>query len=397
MITIASQPPLYNPAHNKNVFTITSDIPDLLYFQVKIKEVGADTISNLQVYPTPAFRSGSTIDISKILASNVNTIIKSSGNIIGLTESLLTYEVNVIDYKISGNTITSGSTFTTNDFYVWNGKVNELDYGNYSVGDYLVTSGNTASFLTAKPNYNTNYYSTTEYLHFNNLKSDKVTIKCNYNDGTSATINKLVNALFDTAIVDISPRKLKPESIDLSKLISYEIKALSGTTTLTDVVYRKYNNSCSESITIVWVNKLGGVDSFSFKHATETEQVSKVTATILTDDIYQDDTIVIANNSNSNYSVVSDWLNNETYRWLTTEIMNTKAAYVQLSNGRLLPIKVINSSERIKNTLTSGDMIFNLNFSAVAGLNIPYGDGIGFNVTNDITKVLTTPDFEIVV
>lgn len=373
-ITITTQPIYYSPAFNPLKYKVFTDETDILYFDTRILNASGLTVSNLKIYPTPAVRTGATIDVQRIIQNHQQTTLVKNNNLVEyINNDFFQYTVRFTEMRLVSGATVSGATDSTYAVKSWNGKINPLQFGDYQVGDYLIADGHITNFLTRKPNYTSSYYSSTDYLYFHDSGSVTVKYDLTAYDSVGTVIynsQTTLDPLKDRGRLNLSPRTLKSLGVDTAQLARIEAKLVGSTgNTLTDTVVRLYDNTCKDVVNVIWVNSLGGIDSYSFP-TIGIEQLSneKTVSKISTEDVYQTNEIVIDNNVSSSYNVTSEWLNNNAYKWLANELLNTRNAFIELSNGKLLPIQITNNSADVKNISKSTEMFFTLNFTAVSGL-----------------------------
>jgi hypothetical protein len=411
---------LYSPALNSNIWQIETDRTDLLYFLVTVtKSDGVSALSNLKIYPTPAYRNGSYIDLSEVLKNVVITTIKKNDNLVEVLDDVYQYRLNIQEYVYdeSINNVSTGASLTTGFFNVFNGKLPKITMSDYNYQTLTLTSTSTPRFLTNKPISAIKYWST-EYLYYlNNNRVTGLVYTLNYSTG-------IVTKSFPIATgkksgrINISPRALAVNGMTLINLQSYTVHLMAGSVVASEVLTRYYSGTdCSDSpVNIIWVNNFSGVDSYLFKNPREKINIDKVTIKTNTfgvnaagfyvnsnDNIYQTNEQIIASDTTSNYTVVSDWLNNKEAAWIAS-VLSSKAVYVELTNGKLLPVTISTSSADISNSKYGNKMnSFELTFTSESGLINSLEETLSDNMligivgTSNTNTVLQTTNYEYVV
>jgi hypothetical protein len=388
MISIVSQPQKFSPTNIAN-FNISSNRANLSYFDVKVLNIDNSVIARQKYYPLPNYTSGATIDLSSVLGASVDYQLLNNSNIIDATPNmLLTYKLNITENYLTGNTIVSGSTLTTGAFNVWNGELKRTDVADFNYQEYAISSAATIplQFLTDKPLVNNIYQDSTEYLYF-------------LNDGLTANVkldfyapgNKLIKTMLVTGItstmsaarLNISPTNL---SIGIGVLPMNEFKvqftAQFGTSvSILDASYfnvtlvgaasgrilsetRTYiiksTAKCKQTLQLIFSNSLGGYDSLMCSNPQESISTERTTInkypyqlnasgayTDLNNGIYNETTSIINSTSTSTYTCITDVLSDASAKWLRS-IITAEKVYLRLSNGRLYPVSIANSSYSVQ-------------------------------------------------
>jgi len=420
MITVIKTPALFNPALNVNIWQIQSNRTDIQSFYVTVTD-GVNIISKLQLYPNPSNRQGSAIDLQQILKNVVQTTIKKNDIIVQELIDVFSYrlEITEVIYNVTSNSTSLGESYTTPFYNVFNGQLPKITMSDYDFATLVATSASTPKFLTNKPASVTKYW-TTEYLYYlNDGRATGVDIHLNYSTGTIVKPFP-INPSFKSGRVNISPRGLVVNGVSLENLQSFTVNLVAGNTVASQTVTRYYNNLSSdcqdEVVNMIWSNDLGGIDSMLFKNPQETRKVDKVTIktnpystnsagfyTATDANIYQNNEVIISSDTTSEYTVVSDWLNNAESAWIPS-IMSSKAVYVELTNGKLLPVKVLNDSATVYNSrYNKGLSQYTLQFQSESGLltsivdRINDASQVGMIGTTNPDIVLQTADYEYVI
>lgn len=372
-ITIIKQPQLYSPAFNDSIIQVESDLSDILFFMLTVtKPNGISILSKLKIYPTPAYRNGSYLNLKEILKSVAQTTIIKNDNIVQELDDVYSYRLNISEY-VSGDDKSLETTLQTSFYNIFNGQLSKVNMFDYDYKDYVATSTSIPQFLTNKPTSNI-YYSSTEYLYYlNNNHVTEAQFTLNYSTGT-ITNHFQINSVNKSGRINISPKSLEVEGIILDDLISYTVTLMASNVTASLPVTRYYKpDDCNDKyVNIIWENNLGGVDSYTFKSPREKISVDKViiknNAYPTDSNIYEADEVTLSVNATSEYTVISDWLNDAESIWLPS-IITSKKVYVELYNGQLMPIKVANNTATINNSRYNKMLnSFELTFQAESGL-----------------------------
>jgi hypothetical protein len=422
MITIIKNPALFSPALNDSIWQIQTDRADILYFLVTVtKPDGVSVLSKLKIYPTPAYRTGSYINLTEILKNVAQTTIKKNDVIVQDLDDVYSYRLTFTEYiyNVSNNSTSVGASTQSSFFHAFNAQLPKITMSDYDYSKLTATGTSVPKFLTNKPTSTTKYW-TTEYLYYlNNGRATGVDIHLYYTTGKVVKAFP-INQWKKSGRVNISPRAFAVNGISLDNLLWFSVNLVSGNDVASQSVVRYYNNlaaDCSdEPVNVIWTNTLGGTDSYLFKNPREKVAVDKVTIKTNpfavnsagfyvsgNDNIYQNNEVIVASDSTSEYTLTSDWLNNSEAAWIAS-IIASKAVYVELTNGKLLPVKVLNTSASITNSKYSKALnSFELTFQSETGLTYSIIDAINDNQivgmigTSNPDIVLQTADFEYVV
>lgn len=388
-------PSVTSPSGNPLIFKFTSSNFSITYFQMDIRN-DSQIFSSLKIYPTPKERASGTIDISKIVANYCYTQIFTTNSIFYGVD-VREYYLVVTEYSRSGASLVAGSTYTTGKMYSWNGAVAPIGFKGYNYNQYSSTIG-TSRFLSNKPLISTINFWSTEYLYFLNAgEASYAVYRWYYNDGSTGSNAFSMDTSSKAGRINISPRAILNQGINVSNLKYFTVELINvNYVPKSELITRVLEyDGCAKPVNIHWLNSLGGVDSTTVFNVRETRNVTKVTLDTGAEDIYKSFEHVIDVKETSTYTVNSEFLNDKSYSWIT-ELISSRAAFVELSNGYLLPIKINNTSapiqtSRFSNTPNS----FEFQFIAPSGLNIPYSETsstkIGMIGTNDVI-VLPAPN-----
>ncbi|WP_428329039.1 hypothetical protein [Mucilaginibacter sp.] len=384
MISFIKQPNKYTPVNNPVIFQIQSDNPLIQFFKVTITDNLGNIIGSLRLFTTPDYLTGSFTDLSTILSNTVNYQLLPSANLVDYTPNILqAYQLTVTEKIYSNGIIVDGTTSTTGLFYVWNGLVDKVSFSSFDYHNYVLTTGNTANFLTNKPPISTMYLTSSEYLYFlNDGRSGNVNLNFYGAGNTLVGSHQLAisGSTSGATRIDISPAAITNTfGSSFANSIGREFGSMFTspfgtnyslssanyfTVNLTDVsgnsksVVRTYvlkNTSCKNTpVQIVFGNQLGGYDSFMFFNPRETLDVVKTSITdnpfsiniggIYTDNnnsVFNEENTTINVNATSTYKVITDALRDEEVRFLK-ELVKSQKVYIRLLNGMFYPVTVTN-------------------------------------------------------
>ncbi len=414
MISIIKSPSKYSPAGNPSFLSVSSNDPDIVYFKINVlNPSGSTLISSSKCFVTPDLPTSASIDLSNILNNYVKTEISIDSEFIqSFSSGVLDYSVEVTEMLTTGSTIGSGSTSTITGLTAYNASFSDVEFQYFGYRNYYVNSLTTAKFLSTKSSVsNINSWSK-EFLYFladtgSTISKAKVKV---YNTTGSTTYSEDFSAgSAKLHRLNVSPKNLKTSLlIDFDDAQYFEIwLENAGSTVLTEVKrYRCINFDCRiEPVNVLWINKVGGVDSFTFINPQETKSVKR--STIQTNKYlnYSISTSGVINPSEKTYKVsqTSDYtlttpvLNDWEYVYLT-DMLSSEQVYVELTDGSLVPVKLITTSAEVKRKkYSSTSLRFELKYQAESNLNIVPDSYLSFSaglsqIGFRVPEILVTPN-----
>lgn len=162
--------------------------------------------------------------------------------------------------------------------------------------------------------------------------------------------------------LNVSPKKYIAYGInDFETIKDYNIllKDTSGNTISEIKTYRYHDTECNiEFVNILWANSIGGVDSYQFLNPQESlnverNKISKNNINLdsytpyLTDGIYNPIESTISVHAKSGFKVYTRVLADDESAWLT-ELVKSKNIYVELTDGSLVPLQLVNTNYDIR-------------------------------------------------
>jgi hypothetical protein len=268
---------------------------------------------------------------------------------------------------------------------------------------YVITNSFIASFLTNKPdNSIVNDYSS-EQLYFlhDNQSALAVQIKTYSPSSTlintySQPINNLsTNKLFR---LQVSPKALKDVFlIDFSNVSYYTVQLIdgSGIEKTHKRTYRYRQLPCSlEPINLLFVNELGGVDTYQFVNPQETINYNRTTIkrnpfqvidgiyTDVSEDILNGGDEIINVQKSGSYIATSRVITDAEGYWLR-ELYGSTQVFVELNDESLVPVVVTNNSYNIqrqkwnKDAFNTSQITFTLSDATIPNDAIGYGAANG--------------------
>ena len=311
-ITILKRPQSINPNSNNNIWEITSNYSNVVYFKVQLISIDGILMVNQKHYTKPMSNrvlinlSSTLKDISESVLSNINDMISYT--------SLPAYKIIITEYVVNNGTISEGETLEDNNInYFFDGKENELDFIGYTTNKYNINATTKAKFLTHNKVVKTITSKQKEYLKIfntNNL-AKKLGIKCYDEDGDLIVEVKLQIANNISVIsLNVSPSLVLniPEIKGHEQFIfiqQYNISILNDVDAEISEsrLYKIVDKPCYLNETnIIYKNTVGGWDSIGFNNRVESISIDK--KYYVKDDGYIDGNSIFQNDK-ENYSTTS--------------------------------------------------------------------------------------------
>lgn len=405
-------PAKYSPAGNPQFLSVTSNNNNIVYFNTSIKSNGA-TVANLKIYVTPDAPNTGSIDLSNVLFNYISTPIANQSSFISsFNTGYLDYSIEMIEMVNAGGNLISGSTTSINDLNVYNAQLSTFDFEYYGYRNYYVNPITTAKFLSSKPSFNKVNPWSKEFLYFladNASTIDKAVVKVYTSSGSTVYQETFVAGSNKLHRLNVSPKNLK-NSLDIpfDGVIKYEVylTKISGEI-LTEVKsYQCINLPCAnELVNLVWLNKQGGMDSYTFINPKETKSVKRSTYktnrykdfSIASNSVINQTEKTFNVSSTSDYTLNTPILNDWEFVYLT-DMLASEQVYVELTDSTLYPIVLKTSTAEVKRRKysTSAPRL-QISYEAESNLNIvpdsylSFSAGlsqIGFNVPT----ILSSPN-----
>lgn len=347
MISIEKYPINYLPAGQPNIWKMSSDNADISFFRCELVS-GSKTVSTFDLYVTPDTPLASYTNISRILQDIVTWGIPGRSTFLSEVENTVAdYHLEITEKVFSGGVLSDGDTKTSDTKYVWD-----------------ATTSNSNYFLTTKPDYVTLNALNYEMLYFLTDASFKVEVKLY--DGTktlidSHTYNKSITGL-QMYRANVSPRALLNEGMQIegAEYFTVQVTKDDGTPLSELRTYLLDNSPCGQvPVNLLWVNNMGGVDSYQFVNPTTTIDVDRTTVkrneylingsgdySNINNGIYNPKTEIINTDSTVTYQIHTRPLTDKQAKWLKS-LYTSKNVWVELSTGDLFPVQIKQSSYTI--------------------------------------------------
>lgn len=428
--TIIHSPQLYTPSQNPVMYQFGTTNSNTLYFNIGVYQYPSNyLILTDRAYVSPVNPNGAEYNMSDVMKDIVKWEINSTTSILKpVSRSINQYYLKVSEWGLSGSVITQlGTTKTTNRGYVWNGKLDRNEFYRYDWENFVVNDGFTYSpmtFLTTKPDYYKTNDESFEQLYFlNGVTSSYNYVIDIYNDNIKISSHYgTVSGTSSMYRLNVSPRDFMNLYLwnDGAQYDRYSVRLVCDGVTASNVkFYKKEPVECRlDTMNVVWVNKMGGIDSYQFVNKVETKSAERVVMnrsiysydsqlnyTERRDNILNVSDEVIHINNNSTYKLWTKPLTDDEAYWLSG-LLESKQIFIELKDEErsLYPVVLVESNYEIKRQLFNRASPLQVQFSfKVNGDLIPReftpeslvpsveGDGYRINwIINDLDNPGTT-------
>lgn len=378
-ITINQQPQTFSPVYNPLVFVVDSDNNNQANFQYVFDVYFDGVFQTRHRLPARPVTGEGVFDASRIIEASVTHDIDLNYGALGFSANNNSFKKFYISFgEEYGSTVTLYPDLeTSDDIYAFNGAIDYFDFVDYDKDDYLLSSSS-KKFLTNSPAQNIRtterawVYSVCDvpsnYTHINIRVFDSAgTVLTTINFGNSITLatDKFIRWMLDMPVLDA----LYPGYFIDGNYI--EVYAVNGLTTISESKRFYITDECTkyDIYRLHFLNKLGGVDSFSFTLVSKKEtsiKKSKYKRTLgtLTGGQYlysksdrSEHTLSTA--SDDTISIKSNWINEDQSIWLK-ELVESPIVFQEV-NGELIPITINDTRYETKKVIN--DKLFNLSLS----------------------------------
>lgn len=411
-ISVNKQPSKYSPSGNPQFLSVDSDNSNIVYFNTSIKSSGA-TVANLKMYVTPDAPTTGSIDLSNVLFNYTSTpIANTSAFITSFNTGYLDYNIDMVEMVNSSGNLITGATSTITGLTAYNAQLSTFDFEYYGYRNYYVNSITTAKFLTTKPSFNKINPWSKEFLYFladGASTVDKAVVKTYTATGSTTYQESFVADNNKLHRLNVSPKNLK-NSLDIpfDGVVKYEVYLVNASgEILTEIqTYHCINLPCSnELVNLVWINNVGGLDSYTFINPKETKSVkrSSFKTNRYKDFSIASNGVINPTEKTFNVSQISEYalttpILNDYEGIFLTDMLSSEQVFVELTDGTLYPIILKSTSAEVKRKKYSTTAPrLTISYEAESNLNIvpdsylSFSAGlsqIGFNVPS----VLSAPN-----
>ena len=349
-VLFIQQPQKYSPAYNPLNFTFYSidhgTEPDFKYI-IDVEFNGVQ-ISQHEVYNE--FQGIARFDVSEVIKS------KLTSGIIALNTLTTNYATAICNYRITVTEYYNGATGDSENSdlaYAFNGSLRKDIWLKWNWNEYTLNSDGTnlKKFLTYFPRTEKQYVRLTDSAYLGALRDGNLT-------GIVVNTYDSAGSLIDTASLPITPSSrmfvinASPSLItelDWTNVFYYEVEVYH--TDSTSETYRFYiDNSCVRypSVRLVWLNKFGVWDAYTFKLDSISESDIK--------SIMHEASLGSWSDNSYNYAIAngqhlthlkevtdrlilnSDWMRPNVQNWLARSLYESPLVYIESVDFVLAPL-----------------------------------------------------------
>jgi len=355
-ITFHQNPQAITPSDNDVLWTFSSNETDEPNFEFKI-ELLVDTVVVFVGKVFPIQTNVAYFNAVEILRALVPApIIDSSPTVTPILPDELLFEnssVRTVALRVTeryGATIANQATATSSNRAVWKSALSELQWLGFDPVDY--TTGNESRlFMTNFPR-GYKYWVTREqnfYLMFIQPTSQNISVRSiNFDDaetknfGTKSAGLYYVNFNIEDWESVNSPFFLYLVFLNFDDVTeSFRVDVLE---------------TCNESRTVFFLNKLGGVDSWTFTARLQVQRnfqrsefqkkFGSLNSNAYDYDTYEGRYQNFHNKSENTETIDSDWLHPEVHAWLVRELLESPLVWTEDSEGVKTRWTIQNSSSQ---------------------------------------------------
>lgn len=408
MITVVRKPQLFTPSDNPSIFQFESDIPSITYFKVEVLEADTNAvISIFNIDVRPDYPTGSTVDLSRVISNAVKWEINNSISILTLPVSkpILKYRVKVTEYGMVAGVLESLSPTVTipGSFNIWNSKLDRFTFNKFIYTNHVITTGLPVKFLTYKPNRTVVNDLSSEQLYFMHEGQTELYVVVKTYNSSNTLLQTYKEGVSDLSThqmfrIQVSPKSLGQTMIVNFSGVAYYTVHIEGALAVKKSETRTYvyeKLSCHiEPQNLFWINSLGGVDTYQFANVDEVNNITRTTIkkneyqivnedyTERNGDILNPTEEIVDVKQEGNYTAYTQIISDEESKWLN-ELFISEQAFVELSDGSLIPVIVTNTSYAIqkqkknKSSYNTTQVTYKLNGELIPTDASAYSTGIG--------------------
>jgi hypothetical protein len=402
MLSILQRPQKFSPSGNKMIWQVESDDSTIVYFKSELIDTDTTTtISQFNIFPTPQTPTGSFIDLSRLVSNVVNWEINNNQSLFvaPMHKTVRGYRLKITE-RIPDTTtglIVDGDEYNNiNDVsYAFNAQLGRITAANWQQLKYVINPTSLASFLTNKPNFVKTNDISAECLYF--LQDEQAS----FLQARVRTFNKNGSQIFSSiqgfSLTDykmfrlnVSPKSLMQScNLDFTNVHKYVIDILDGgnvPVTEERVYYYEPLDCNLDYVNLLFVNALGGIDSYQWVAPVDTINVSRFVMKTnsssinsdgilsdVSDGVFNPSDVIIENKTTTVTRVTSTPLNDAEAYWLQ-ELFESKQIFIELTDGSITPALLNNTTYQIPRLKYSrGQLnIIQIDFTLADGI-IPTG------------------------
>jgi len=346
-ITFHQNPQAITPSDNDVLWTFSSNQTGQQNFEFKI-ELLVDSVVVFVGKVFPIQTNAAYFNAVEILRSLVPApIIDSSPTVSQNNGDELLFEnssVRIVRLRVTeryGTTIADQATATSTSITVWKAALSELQWIGFNSVDYTIND-TSRLFMTNFPR-GYKYWVTREqnnYLQIINPTENSLSLRIlNFDDAEVYSFGSQQSGLY------FFNGNIEKWFIVFGMTTSpfYIYSILIDTITVTESLRFDVLEPCNESRTVFFLNKLGGVDSWTFTARLQVQRnfersefqkkFGSLNGNAYDYDTYEGRYQNFHNKSQSTEIIDSDWLHPEVHAWLVRELLESPLVWTEDSEG----------------------------------------------------------------
>lgn len=377
-ITLQQTPNDFSPANNPMVFTFTSTstAQDNFSYYLELYVNGA-LHSSHQVFNE--YATAGRFDASPYIRAVLQSDLITDGTLINpYGDATCTYYIDIYEKYGATPAVQIGSLITSATLNSFNGALRHDEYISFDVNDYNMSSSSDIKFLTSFPRTERYFAGLDESFFIGLFRTSVATAHSVYfklYDVTGSLIASDSQVLGSDKFIVlncgpaeiIANTTITSGNFDTCYRYAIEIRYGAGGVALRSEVFYVYiDTECKRYPTkrLIWLNKFGVWDSFTFSLVT-TESSNVVTSTYsgekgewsgtadYTYPLYKGEQRSYAKKVTDTLLLNSDWVKEDVQQWLVREIYESPKVYIEQATG-FEPVVVKNANYTLKQKRKDG-------------------------------------------
>lgn len=395
-LTFELTPDEFSPVYNELTFicTSTNSAEDNFKVQTIVKDKDSNTLST-QLYP--ARPNGDIIvDVANVvqsqLASEQILYLLPAASGWGWQKELNTQQKYTVTFQewLGTTPSVTGSVSTYNN-YAYNASIRYDEFIDYVEADFLLVLNDTKRFLTNKPTTRSiaddesesitmisdgdataNTIASLQIKTYTGTTLTQTATITNALDPNSSDDNKCLSIMVGTRDLNNSTLATGLQPLITSTITSYTVQTLDGNAaTSSELLTFNIDTKCSKyDVTrFHFLNRLGGLDSFSFKMKRKLSETIKrdtfkrkgyMYDSLYTNNITEKGRVTYDTMTTEQYTVSSDWISEDESEWLR-DLYNSPEVYWERGTDDIVAINIQERDYQVKTTVN--DRLFNIDLS----------------------------------
>ena len=395
-LTFELNPQLFTPAYNEitTICTSTNSEEPNFKVQVIVKDKDSNTLST-QLYPARP-NGDIIIDVANVvqsqLASEQILYLLPAASGWGWQKELNTQQEYTITFQEwLGTTPAVTGAVSTGVRHVFNGSLRYDEYIDFDDADYLLILNDTKKFLTAQPttrvirddestsitmisdgDATANTIASLQIKTYTGTTLTQTATITNSLDPNSDNDNKCLSIMAGTRDLNNSTLATGSQPLITAAITSYTVQVLDGNgATSSELLTYNIDTDCSKytATRLHFLNRLGGLDSFTFKMKLKKSETIKrdtfkrmgyMYDSTYNNSITERGRITYDTVMTNQYRISSDWITEADSEWLE-DLFSSPEVYWERGTDDIVAISIQDRNYDEKTVVN--DRLFNLNLS----------------------------------